>query len=53
MIKRCAFFIALSLCPLLLSGCSYVQNSYQRPTYTTTDSYGSVFQNERVPQNVR
>lgn len=53
MIKRSIFLIGLSVCQFLLAGCGLFQNPYHRETYATTDSYGSVFEGERIPQNVR
>lgn len=53
MIKRLFFLLALSAFPVVLSACGLVQNGYRRETYTTTDSYGSAFEGQRVPQNVR
>ncbi|MBR1778356.1 MAG: hypothetical protein IJ752_07225 [Alphaproteobacteria bacterium] len=38
---------------LLVLGLSACRNQYEVPIYVYTDSYGSVFEGQRVPQDVR
>ena len=44
------FALVLTLCVLALSAC---HNPYNLSTYVFTDTYGTVFEGERVPQDVR
>lgn len=42
--------LLLTFCVLGLSAC---RNKYEIPTYIYTDSYNSVFEGKKVPQDVR
>ncbi len=47
--KKVVFLLISAGVLLMTTGC---RNQYDIPTYRTTDSYGSVFEGNYVPQDV-